>query len=134
MRWIFLGLGWANVALGIIGAFLPVIPTTIFLLLAVGCFARSSPRLERWLLDHPRFGPPIRAWRRDGSMSMKHKVIAVGSMLVSGGMLIALVGTVSIWVIAMGWTVIVAGVAFVLTRNPGGSALSRRCRRLPTGA
>ena len=117
MRWIFLGLGWTNVALGIIGAFLPVIPTTIFLLLAVGCFARSSPRLEQWLLDHPRFGPPIRAWRRDGSMSMRHKVVAVGSMLVSGGMLIALLGTVPIWVVVIGLSIIAAGVGFVLTRK-----------------
>ena len=117
MRWIFLGLGWTNVALGIIGAFLPVIPTTIFLLLAVGCFARSSPRLEQWLLDHPRFGPPIRAWRRDGSMSMRHKVVAVGSMLISGGMLIALLGTVPIWVVVIGLSIIAAGVGFVLTRK-----------------
>lgn len=117
MRWIFLGLGWTNVALGIIGAFLPVIPTTIFLLLAVGCFARSSPRLERWLLDHPRFGPPIRAWRRDGSMSMKHKVLAVGSMLVSGGILMGLFGTIPDWIILIGLSVIAVGVGFVLTRK-----------------
>ena len=60
----WLAMGWICVALGIIGALLPLMPTTIFLILAAGCFARSSPRLEAWLLDHPRVGPTLRAWRR----------------------------------------------------------------------
>ncbi|PKO20017.1 DUF454 domain-containing protein [candidate division BRC1 bacterium HGW-BRC1-1] len=117
MRWIFLGLGWTNVALGVIGAFLPVMPTTIFMLMAMGCFARSSPRLERWLLDHPRFGPSIRDWRNDRSMSLKHKVIAVGSMLVSGGIMMGFLGKVPVWIIAIGLVVIAVGVGFVLTRK-----------------
>lgn len=62
MRWLWFCAGWLMVALGFIGALLPVMPTTIFLIAAAGCFARSSPRFERWLLDHPRFGPPLVAW------------------------------------------------------------------------
>ena len=50
MRWLWFAAGWLMVALGFIGAMLPVMPTTIFLIMAVGCFARSSPRFERWLL------------------------------------------------------------------------------------
>lgn len=76
----WLSLGLACVALGIIGAVVPLMPTTIFLILAAACFARSSPRLERWLLDHPRCGPTLRAWRRDRAMSRRAKMMAVGGM------------------------------------------------------
>ena len=54
-RWVYLACGLVFTALGIVGAFLPLMPTTIFLILAAGCFARSSPRLEAWLLDHAQF-------------------------------------------------------------------------------
>lgn len=69
-------LGMAMVALGIIGAFVPVMPTTIFMILAAACFGRSSPRFERWLLEHPRFGPPLRLWREQRAMSAKAKAFA----------------------------------------------------------
>ncbi len=68
------------VALGFIGAFLPVMPTTIFLILAAGCFARSSPSLEAWLLHHPRFGTPLRQWREQGAISRKGKAYAAAGM------------------------------------------------------
>lgn len=73
-------LGWLMVALGIIGALLPVMPTTIFLILAVACFARSSPRMEAWLLTHPRFGAPLRQWREQGAISRKGKAYAIGGI------------------------------------------------------
>src|SRR5690349_5075190 len=74
MRAIWLALGLGAVVLGFIGIFVPVLPTTPFLILAAACFARSSPRLEGWLLDHPRFGPPLRDWRERGAVSRKGKV------------------------------------------------------------
>jgi uncharacterized membrane protein YbaN (DUF454 family) len=72
-RYLFLALGFFFTGLGIIGAFVPIMPTTIFLLVAVSYFARSSERLERWLLDHPRFGPPMRAWRDHGVITKASK-------------------------------------------------------------
>ncbi|MFB9947667.1 YbaN family protein [Rhizobium puerariae] len=83
MRLLFLGLGWLFVAIGVAGAFLPVLPTTPFLLLAVACFARSSPRLEAWLLEHPKFGPPLRDWREKGAIPRKAKIAAVVMMTLS---------------------------------------------------
>ncbi len=82
-RWRALGwrvLGLVCVALGIIGAILPLMPTTIFLILAAGCFARSSPVLERRLLDHPRFGPLILAWRHERVIPVRAKIMACTGM------------------------------------------------------
>ncbi|AYD02030.1 YbaN family protein [Neorhizobium sp. NCHU2750] len=83
MRYVFLCLGWLFVALGVIGAFLPVMPTTPFLLLAVACFARSSPRLEAWLMNHKTFGPSLRNWRERGAISKRAKIMAISLMSVS---------------------------------------------------
>ncbi|MEZ5765618.1 MAG: YbaN family protein [Xanthobacteraceae bacterium] len=77
MRYVYLGLGLTFVALGVIGAFLPVLPTTPFLIVAAACFARSSPRLESWLLNHPQFGPMLRAWREHGAIPRKAKLMAL---------------------------------------------------------
>ncbi|WP_404406638.1 YbaN family protein [Pelagibacterium halotolerans] len=72
----FLLLGLLMLALGITGAFLPVMPSTIFLILAAWFFGRSSPRLERWLLEHPRFGPTLRVWQEQGAVPRRAKVFA----------------------------------------------------------
>lgn len=75
-------LGWriaglTALVLGAIGAFLPLLPTVPFVLLAAFCFARSNPEWEQRLLDHPRFGRHIHAWRTSGSISRKGKTAAV---------------------------------------------------------
>lgn len=80
MKIVLLMTGWALVTLGFIGAFLPVMPTTIFLILALPCFARSSPRFEAWLLNHPWFGPQLRSWKESGAISRRSKFIAVGTI------------------------------------------------------
>ncbi len=77
LRGIYLVLGLLLVALGFIGAFLPVLPTTPFLILAAACFTRSSRRLETWLLDHRRFGPILRDWRQRGAIPRKAKLMSL---------------------------------------------------------
>ena len=72
----YFALGFLMLALGFVGAFLPVMPTTIFLILAAWCFGRSSPRLEAWMLNHPRFGPSLRNWRAHGAIPQKAKWLA----------------------------------------------------------
>lgn len=83
MRYVYLALGLVFVALGVIGAFLPVLPTTPFLIVAAACFARSSPRLESWLLNHPQFGPMLRAWREHGAIPRKAKLMALTGVSIS---------------------------------------------------
>ena len=80
--------GWGFFALGIIGAMLPVMPTTVFMLLAAWAFSRSSKRLEAWLLAHRRFGPPLVRWRQHRVIPLSAKLLAWGSMAVSLAVLI----------------------------------------------
>ena len=83
VRYVLLGIGWASVALGVIGIFLPVLPTTPFLLLAAACFARSSRRFYEWLVNHPRLGPWIRDYLDGEGIPLKGKVYAIGLMWAS---------------------------------------------------
>lgn len=113
----WLALGCLFVGLGMIGAVLPLMPTTIFLILAAGCFARSSPRLEAWLLDHPRFGPTLRDWRERGAIGPRAKAMACGGMTLGYGLF--LLGARPGLVLALLVAVVMGGcAAFVLSR-PG---------------
>lgn len=69
MRFVWFGFGISTLALGVAGIFLPLLPTTPFLLLAAFGFSRSSPGFHRWLIEHPTLGPPIVAWERDRAIS-----------------------------------------------------------------
>jgi len=80
LRFAWFLLGCLMLALGIIGAVLPVMPTTVFLILAAWFFGRSSPRLEAWLMRHPTFGPPLQAWRLRGAVPRRAKVAALAGM------------------------------------------------------
>jgi uncharacterized membrane protein YbaN (DUF454 family) len=80
MRVVYFCMGCVLVALGAIGAVMPLLPTTIFLIGAAACFARSSPRLEAWLLNHPTFGKTLRDWRSQGAISRPAKFMACAGM------------------------------------------------------
>ena len=80
IRWFWLCVGWLMVALGIIGALLPVMPTTIFLIIAAWAFGRASPALRARLRAHPRFGATLRHWEDHGSISPRAKRAALTGM------------------------------------------------------
>ena len=88
-RWAYLAAGHTFVALGVIGAFLPVMPTTIFLILAASCYGRASARFYNRLLNHPTVGPVILDWRQHRSMTAKSKRIAIGTIVVTFAITIA---------------------------------------------
>ncbi|MCW5945518.1 MAG: YbaN family protein [Fimbriimonadales bacterium] len=106
MRPIYFASGVLLVSIGVIGAFVPLLPTTIFMILALWCFSKSSPKAENWLLEHPRFGKTLRAWRKDGSISAKHKVIAITMIWVS-------IGMTAVFLVSMWWVRVVLAVTAV---------------------
>ncbi|KPX52117.1 YbaN family protein [Pseudomonas amygdali] len=83
VRYLLIAVGWLSVVSGVIGIFLPVLPTTPFLLLAAACFARSSPRFYHWLVDHPRLGPWIQDYLEGNGIPLKGKVYAIGLIWLS---------------------------------------------------
>jgi uncharacterized membrane protein YbaN (DUF454 family) len=115
LRFAYVIAGFVLLGLGIIGAFLPLMPTTIFVILAAGCFARSSERIETWLLEHKRFGPTIKAWRAEGAIPRRGKVLAAIGMVV--GYVLFLIGAQPNWMLALFVLAIFGGCAwFVLSR------------------
>jgi uncharacterized protein len=119
MRYLLMALGLLSLGLGIVGVFLPLVPTTPFLLLAAYLFSRSSRRFQDWLLNHPRLGPPIREWRRSGAIPVRGKVLAVVSLVASG----ALVGTresAPTWLKILAAVVLAGAGTFILTRPSSG--------------
>ena len=111
----YLVLGCVFVALGVIGVFLPVMPTTVFLIGALWAFSLSSKRLETWLLVHPRFGPRLVAWRAHRVIPWRVKLFAWGSML--GSLSIMMVARAPTWAVASAAGLMLVGVV-VIARCP----------------
>lgn len=83
MRIILASLGTISLVLGIVGAFLPLLPTTPFILLSAYLFARSSPQMNNWILNHKVFGKIIYDYKVDKSISLHSKVIAISMLWMS---------------------------------------------------
>jgi uncharacterized membrane protein YbaN (DUF454 family) len=115
LRGLFLVAGLAFLALGLVGVALPVLPTTPFLILAAACFARSSRRLERWLVEHRRFGPPLRAWRERGAIAPRAKAAALAGTAL-GFLLFRLSGDPGPLATAAVALLMLAGLGYVFTR------------------
>ncbi len=112
----YLLLGWCCIALGVAGAFLPLLPTTVFLLIAAWAFARSSQRWHEWLHTHPRFGPALACWQRHRAMPRRAKVAAFVTLAISYAFTAWLLGPLSIGAIVGG--VCIAAVALFIAHIP----------------
>lgn len=114
MKLIWLILGFIFVGAATAGVILPLVPATPFLLLAAFAFARSSPRLETWLLGHPRFGPLITDWRTEGAIGRRPKTLALATMVATPGITWAVGGGATVLTIQLIVLSIVA--LFILSR------------------
>ena len=116
--------GGLMLLLGMIGIATPLLPTVPFLILAAWCFGKSSPRLEAWMLNHPRFGPSLRRWRTEGAIPRRAKLMAVAGMTIGYAVFWVQVGPG--WMLASAVAVVLIGsAAYVVSRpEPRQTALS----------
>ena len=122
IRWFYFILALVSLALGIVGAFLPILPTVPFILLSAWAAAKGSPRLLNWLESHPKYGPHIHDWRLGGVVSRKAKWAAPIMMSLSA--VIILLTVAKPW--ARGFSI---GTMVVV-----GAWLWRRPERMPASA
>ncbi len=92
--------GWLCVVVGWVGVFLPVLPGVPFLILATACFARSSPRAERWMLENRFVGPTLRRWRETRTVEPRTKLFALGCVALT--FVLAIVRSQS-WILRAIW-------------------------------
>jgi len=112
-------MGHTSMAVGFVGVFVPLLPTTPFVLLAALCYSRGSERFHVWLHEHPRFGPMIHSWREHGAIGRRAKVAAAITVVVSI--------TFSVIRLDLPWNAVallvgIAVLTFILTRPSGGSS------------
>lgn len=129
MRPLFFTLGCLLFCLGFVGVFVPVLPTTPFMLLALWCFSRSSDRFHDWLYHHKVFGPPMQQWHEHRVIPLGAKVIALLFMGASMVYLFAF-SSAPLWVKLLMTATVTIGAWFILTRpsvasEPGGSPADR---------
>ena len=116
-----MGLGWFSLFLGFIGIFLPLLPTTPFVLLAAYFFSKGSEKLHAWLLANKRFGPMIANWQQHGAISKRAKTMSI-SMMFLGSLYTLSIPTIPIWgKIGQALTLICVGI-YILTRPSGPKA------------
>jgi uncharacterized membrane protein YbaN (DUF454 family) len=110
-RWAWWLLAYASLGLGILGVFVPGLPTTVFVLIAAYAASRGSERLHRRLMTHPRFGPMIHDWHLHRAVSRRAKWMATWTMLASAAILLALM----LWTGSHRWWMVALPVACMAT-------------------
>lgn len=132
-RWAWIALGLLSLAVGTVGVVLPGLPTTVFVLGAAACFARSSPRLEAWLLARPRIGRSIADHRAGLGMPRRAKAVAVVSIAVAGALSAVATRQAPALAVAI-VAACVVGIAVVTWRVPTKEVvLADRARAAPGG-
>lgn len=116
-RTVFFLAGCLCVVLGVVGVVTPVLPTTPFMILAAGCFARSSPRFHLWLIQHKTFGPLILNWQEKHAIPRRAKYVAWTMMSVSCAMLFYRLPR-ELWWIAVLSVILCAATALWMARLP----------------
>jgi uncharacterized membrane protein YbaN (DUF454 family) len=119
-RWAWWLLAYISLGTGIVGIFVPGLPTTVFILIAAYAASRGSERLHRYLLEHARFGPMIRNWQDSRAVSRRAKWAATGAMLACSVILLAIMfstGSHRWWMAALP-TACMAAVAIWLWLRP----------------
>lgn len=122
-RWAWLALAGACIALASAGAVLPLVPTTPFLLVAAYAAARSSPRLHRWIHEHPRFGPVLYDWHHHRALRPRIKGAALALIAASWAVMMVTVEPVAARATASG---VLLAVAIFLATRPSGPPGDRR--------
>ena len=113
--WLLAGLG--AVGVGALGVVVPGLPTTVFFIVAAWCFSRSSPRLERWVLELPRIGPLVRDYRAGLGMPRAAKITAIVMIVVAVGLSAAF--GFDHWMLRAGVIVLgLVGIAYITLRVP----------------
>lgn len=86
MRVVWVGFAYLFLGLALVGIALPLLPTTPFLLLALYCATRGSESLQRWMFEHPRFGPMLREWDERQAIPLSGKVLSAVGLIAAGVM------------------------------------------------
>lgn len=116
-RPVYLTLGFTSVALGIIGVILPVMPGTIFFIMAAYFFGKSSERFENWVLNHPKYGPPVVRWQKYRAINRQGKIAALTGMSI--GIFCLLVSSIAMSGKIFGILFILICALYVGTRPSG---------------
>ncbi len=106
--------GLISLATGVVGIFLPILPTVPLVLLAAFCFGKGSPRLRRWIIQHSTFGPMIEDWETTGAIPRHIKMSACGVM--GATFLVCVYVGLPLWVLICQGSLMTLGAAYVLTR------------------
>ncbi|MGQ4879540.1 YbaN family protein [Billgrantia sp. LNSP4103-1] len=129
-RAFYIGLAWISFSLGVVGVFVPLMPTTCFMLLAVWAASRGSPRFALWIREHPRFGPTVLAWEGERAIPRHAKWIA--GIMLAFSIVVLLMALSLVWLKLMLTTGLALLGVWIATRpEPGrvGSGSARLVRR-----